>query len=98
MLDFDAELVYLRTWWTQHIAYLDTQVFIPYPKGDTNFDHTVDITNVTAIVDYLLGDDVTVFNPYKADVDGNGIISISDLTDLIDLLLTTGNTGQEESR
>ena len=96
VLDFDAELVYLRTWWRQHIAYLDTKVFIPYPEGDTNFDRAVDITDVITIVDYLLDGNVTAFNHYKADVDKNGTIDITDLTDLIDLILSMSDTAQEE--
>lgn len=96
VLDFDAELVYLRTWWRQHIAYLDTKVFIPYPEGDTNFDRAVDITDVITIVDYLLDGNVTAFNHYKADVDKNGTIDITDLTDLIDLILSMSDTAEEE--
>jgi len=95
VLDFDAELVYLRNWWTRHIAYLDTKVFVPYPEGDTNFDRTVDIADVVAIVDYILGGNENAFNHYKADVDKNGAIDISDLSDLIDLILSMSNTAEE---
>ena len=91
VLDFDAELIYLRTWWTQHIAYLDTKVFIPYHEGDTNFDRAVDITDVITIVDYILHGNENAFNHYKADLDKNGTIDISDLTHLIDLILSMSN-------
>ena len=86
-LNFDTELEYLADWWNRHIAYLDQNVFIPYPEGDLNYDHSVDIADVTSLIDYLLEPRDGIVNPYKADFDKNGEISIKDVTSLIDLLL-----------
>ena len=88
VLDFDAELEYLTDWWNRHIAYLDENVFIPYPMGDLNFDYQVTIRDVSLLVDYLLGSDVNVFNSKRADMNGDESISIKDLTLIIDMLLT----------
>ena len=86
-LNFDAELEYLRDWWTRHIAYLDANVFIPYPMGDVNFDREVNITDVTALISYLLGGEGREINTYRADYDQNGSINITDIIHIINVLL-----------
>ena len=85
-LNFDTELEYLRDWWTRHIAYLDTNVFIPYPLGDVNFDRVIDINDVTALIDCLLGLQERNINQDKADYNRNGIIDINDITSIIDII------------
>ena len=85
-LNFDTELEYLRDWWTRHIAYLDTHVFIPYPLGDVNFDRVIDINDVTALIDCLLGLQERNINQDKADYNRNGIIDINDITSIIDII------------
>ena len=58
-------------------------------KGDVNGDNKATIADVTALIDYLLGDTDQFFvNHIAADVNDNGEITISDVTALIDLLLT----------
>ena len=59
-----------------------------YGSGDVNCDGVITITDVTDLIDYLLGTMPEPFNVYAADVDNDGKISINDLTDIIDLLLT----------
>ena len=58
--------------------------FIP---GDVNDDHTVNIADVTALIDYLLGSGNAV-NELAADVNGDHSINIADVTALIDMLLS----------
>ena len=87
VLNFDTELEYLRDWWSSHIAYLDANVFIPYPRGDVNFDHVVNIRDVTRLIDYLLDINEAVINPYKLDVKKDGAVNIADVSALIDILL-----------
>ena len=55
--------------------------------GDVNCDNVVNISDVTALIDYLLGGNVSPFDASAADVDGSGSISIADVTALIDQLL-----------
>ena len=58
-----------------------------YDLGDVDHDGSVKITDVTALIDYLLsgdGDACTIC----ADVDGQDGINIADVTALIDLLLS----------
>ena len=61
-----------------------------YQLGDVDHSGDVGISDVTALIDYLLGgnDDACIT---CGDLDADGVISISDVTALIDLLLTGGN-------
>lgn len=56
-------------------------------KGDVDHDGRVSISDVTALINYLLSgsDDIDVD---AADTDGDGRINISDVTSLINILLT----------
>ena len=56
-----------------------------YDKGDVNHDHAVNISDVTTLIDYLLGTGTVC--EICADVSGDGPINIGDVTALIDLLL-----------
>ena len=56
--------------------------------GDVDHDGNVNITDVTSLIDHLLGTDSGLCT-VCADVDGDGIINITDVTALIDLLLNT---------
>lgn len=57
-------------------------------KGDVNDDGIVDINDVTALIDYLLGLQVEHINVANADVDDDDAITINDVTALIDMLLS----------
>ena len=55
--------------------------------GDVNSDGVVNISDVTALIDYLLNNNDADINTAAADVNGDSIINISDVTLLIDRLL-----------
>ena len=55
--------------------------------GDVNCDGNVTISDVTKLIDYLLGTESEPFNRYAADVNGDSGITIADVTRLIDNLL-----------
>lgn len=57
-----------------------------YETGDVNHDVGVSISDVTALIDYLLGADNDACT-ICADVNGDESITISDVTALIDVLL-----------
>lgn len=59
-------------------------------KGDVNNDGKVTIIDLTVLIDYLLGDDVSQINLDNADVNDSQGITIADATVLIDLLLSNG--------
>ena len=56
-----------------------------FEVGDVNHDHAVNIADVTALIDYLLGTGTAC--EICADVNGDGPINIADVTALIDILL-----------
>ena len=70
-------------------AQVDTCLVTVYTEpGDVNMDGFVNISDVTQIIDYLLGGEISIFKEANADLNGDGHITIGDVTDLIDLLLS----------
>ena len=65
-----------------------TEVMSPVLIGDVNEDGDVNISDVTRLIDYLLGHEIVPFNVNNADVFSSGDINIADVTALIDLLLS----------
>ncbi|MBR6979699.1 MAG: pectate lyase [Prevotella sp.] len=57
--------------------------------GDANGDGTVTVTDVTTMVDYILGNTPSVFNIINADVNQNGSIEITDITLAVDIILSS---------
>ena len=57
-------------------------------RGDVDGDGEVSISDVSALIDYLLTGDASSINLGNADVDLDGEVSISDVSALIDYLLT----------
>lgn len=55
---------------------------------DVNGDTSLNISDVTALIDYLLGGDPESINIGDADVNRDGNVNISDVTALIDKLLS----------
>ena len=55
--------------------------------GDVNMDGSVNIADVTVLIDYLLSGNGSNVNLTAADVDGDGDVNIADVTQLIDMLL-----------
>ena len=65
-----------------------TFVLIPEIRGDVNKDGQVDISDVTALINYLLSGDASAINLDAADCNQNGEINIADVTALINYLLS----------
>ena len=57
-------------------------------KGDVDGNGTVGISDVSALIDYLLSDDASEVNLENAEVSGDGLININDVSALIDYLLS----------
>ena len=69
----------------------ETCTVTPTPSfivGDMNGDDNVNITDVTALIDYLLTNDASNINLNNADCNQDSSINISDVTALIDYLLS----------
>ena len=57
-------------------------------KGDVDGDGNVNISDVTALIDYLLSGNASGINVSAADCNLDGKVNISDVTSLIDYLLS----------
>ena len=57
-------------------------------RGDVNGDGSVNISDVTALIDYLLSGNASGINLSGADCNQDNSINISDVTALIDYLLS----------
>jgi len=71
-------------------AYADVTSEVTEPDvliGDVNMDGFVNISDVTALIDYLLGGDASLVDLLACDVNADNAVSISDVTSLIDYLL-----------
>lgn len=55
--------------------------------GDVNSDGTVSVSDVTMLVDHILGSNNDNFIIENADVNGDRIISVTDVTTLVDIIL-----------
>lgn len=89
VLDISAEMEYVADWITRRMAYLDENIFVKdYVIGDVDGSGDVNISDVTALISYVLNDsgDIIVDN---ADVNDDGQVNISDVTDLISLVLNS---------
>jgi hypothetical protein len=62
---------------------------IPYLVGDVNGDGDINISDVTALIDYLLNGNASNIQLGNADINTDGSVNISDVTALIDRLLQT---------
>ena len=58
---------------------------VPLPSGDVNGDGRVNVSDVTALVNMILG--VVPKDEDSADVNGDGKVNVSDVTALINIIL-----------
>ncbi len=79
LFTFDAENL------TFSIEVIELQPLVN--QGDVNNDGQVTISDVTVLIDYLLGDVSSSFSFVNADMNHDNSISIGDVTALIDMLL-----------
>ena len=56
-------------------------------QGDVNMDGEVNISDVSALIDYLISHDATGIDLAAADVNGDNAISITDVSVLTDMLM-----------
>ena len=58
---------------------------IDVSSGDVNHDGTVNISDIMATVNHILGISLDIFFEEEADVNGDGIITISDVIDIVNI-------------
>ena len=55
--------------------------------GDANYDNEVDTKDIVAITEYMMGKEPENFNVKNADVNGDGIINIADIIQIVKQIL-----------
>ena len=93
-LDLSSEMDYVENWIRQRMEYLDSVVFNPnytpdpqYIKGDVNGDGEVNIADVNALIDIIMGGEADDATRKRADVNEDSEINVADVNALIDLIL-----------
>jgi len=61
---------------------------VPVVRGDVDADGTINIADVTSLINALLSKDYTVINAANADCNQDGLWTIDDVTTLINYLLS----------
>ena len=64
--------------------------------GDVNGDGTISVSDVMALVSFILDIKTDNFIIENADINGDGLYSVTDVTILVDLVLE-GNVGTDTS-
>ena len=67
--------------------WLDEVNAIGRKAGDTNKDGTVNISDVTTLVDYILNKNPNPCDANACDVNNDGMVNIADVTALVDIIL-----------
>ncbi|MBO4850955.1 MAG: C10 family peptidase [Prevotella sp.] len=58
-----------------------------FAKGDVNHDGVISVSDVTLLVDYLIGNHPENFHAENGDINNDGIISIADVQTLVDNIM-----------
>ena len=66
--------------------------------GDANSDQAVDVADVVAIVNYILGEPNDPFVEAAADVNGDGKIDVDDVVAVVNIILDSGSHNSPEMR
>ena len=59
-----------------------------FVKGDANGDGEVDVKDIVAITEYMMGKEPENFNIMNADVNGDGVINIADIIQITNQILS----------
>lgn len=59
--------------------------------GDANSDGKVDVADIVSVVNYIYGQQVTGFDEINADVNGNEIINVTDISEIISIISGINN-------
>ncbi len=69
-----------------------TDTYLPYldnmlEMGDVNGDGYINVSDVTNLISYVLGEQVNPFHVEVADMDNSGTVNVADVTSLISFIL-----------
>jgi hypothetical protein len=80
----DRYVWWRNKWFTERFPWLDAAIMAMHVPHDVDVDGSVDISDVVALIDMVLGNAPTMS---IGDINGDGIVGIDDVSDLIDELL-----------
>jgi hypothetical protein len=60
-------------------------------KGDVNYDALIDVEDVVAVVNYILGETPAGFLPEAADVNGDNTIDVDDVVAIVNKILESSH-------
>ena len=86
---------YVENWLRLRMPYLDEFVFVEmdepiepeFQRGDVNGDGEVNIADINALIDIILGGQADAATRKRADVNEDNEINIADVNALIDIIL-----------
>ncbi len=85
----------------QHYAetegWKEFHIVLPTMLGDVNEDNKIDVTDVSILINKLLGNNPTPFNFHNADINGDNELNVNDVTGLIDLILTRTDNAKRKN-
>lgn len=55
--------------------------------GDVNCDGSVNVSDITTLINHILGNEPTPFIKEKADIDENNTLDVSDAVALLNIIL-----------
>ena len=80
-------------WWLSFTNIEEIESSMP---GDANADQAVDVADVVAIVNKILGEPGADFNETDADVNGDGKIDVDDVVAVVNIILDSGQQNARE--
>jgi len=88
--NFAEEISYIKQWLVKRVQWMDQQLdFVPEPIfGDVNGDGEVNVSDINALIDIILGKQVDEDAIKRADVNGDQEINVNDVNYLIDFILS----------
>jgi hypothetical protein len=77
---------------------LDINVTLAYAPGDANYDGVINVQDVTATINYILGIEPDMFIFENADINNDGEVNVLDVTMIINTILYGGNDGSSDTK
>ncbi|MBQ7419660.1 MAG: C10 family peptidase [Prevotella sp.] len=89
--DYRILLNYFPTFTSTSTAYLSTYYFTfkPAVAGDANTDGEVNVTDIVATVNKIMGQADASFNETAADVNGDGEINVTDIVMMVNIIMSS---------
>ena len=85
--NYNEEVNYIKQWIKRRFAFMDYKLLDIKIDGDVNIDGVVNVTDLSTLVNMILG--VVSKDETTADVNGDGRVNVNDVTALVKIILRT---------